>query len=609
MEGVSSHGESETLHTPTLQNMETRPKSTLKILYYNARSLLPKFDELLLSADTHCPDVICITESWLCNDIQDTEIAIPGYQLVRLDRNRHGGGVLMYVLHKFIVKLFPTHPSLELLTVTIQCDNHKHCLSLFYRPPSSSVDVLSSFHSYLESINIPQFFSFVLIGDFNINFLDPSHPLFSTLCNILSSFGLTQVVKEHTHIHRNRHHSLIDLVLMSNPSTLTSCLPTPPLSNSDHLGIVVTVELRIASKPARLPRRTIWRYSHADWGKARELIENFDWDTLLSEDIDLSWTKWHANFMDIMEECIPQKSLPPRRNLPWMRKDIKNAMRKRDALFKESGYSAKFRSARNRVTNMLRRAKTDYFKNLNPRDAKQFWNKQQATIPTLQQGELVANSDLDKAETLNSYFSSCFNKSHPPLTALPPDPSSASTVRHDPSLDEMYCTVSEVAQLLQNVDLSKASGSDKISARMLKSTASSIAPSIHKLFNLSIRLGRIPHQWKHSMIVPIPKSTRMADPGNYRPISLISILCKLLEKHICSLMHDHLSNFHQLSNSQWGFRSGRSTVTALLSVTHDWFSALECGKEVCAVFFDYRKAFDRRSSPTPVEKARVPPFQ
>ena len=127
---------------------------------------------------------------------------------------------------------------------------------------------------------------------------------------------------------------------------------------------------------------------------------------------------------------------------------------------------------------------------------------------------------------------------------------------------------------------------------MLKSTASSIAPSIHKLFNLSIRLGRIPHQWKHSMIVPIPKSTRMADPGNYRPISLISILCKLLEKHICSLMHDHLSNFHQLSNSQWGFRSGRSTVTALLSVTHDWFSALECGKEVCAVFFDYRKAFD-----------------
>ena len=156
----------------------------------------------------------------------------------------------------------------------------------------------------------------------------------------------------------------------------------------------------------------------------------------------------------------------------------------------------------------------------------------------------------------------------------------------------MYCTVGEVTQLLQNLEVSKASGSDRISAHMLKNTAASFAPSINSLFNLSIRLGKVPDQWKHSMIVPIPKPTKSADPGNYRPISLICILCKLLEKHMCNLMHDHLSNSHLLSNSQWGFRPGRSTVTALLSVTHEWLSALERGKEVCAVFFDYRKAFD-----------------
>ena len=62
------------------------------------------FDELLLSADSHQPDVICITESWLGSGIEDSEILIPGYQTLRLDRNRHGGGVLMYVSHKFIVK-------------------------------------------------------------------------------------------------------------------------------------------------------------------------------------------------------------------------------------------------------------------------------------------------------------------------------------------------------------------------------------------------------------------------------------------------------------------------------------------------------------------------
>ena len=108
----------------------------LKILYYNARSLLPKFDELLILADSHNPDVICITESWLSVDIQDSEILIPGYQSLRHDRNRHGGGILMYVSHRFTVKLLPFHPSLELLTVTLHSGIFKFCLSLFYGPPS-----------------------------------------------------------------------------------------------------------------------------------------------------------------------------------------------------------------------------------------------------------------------------------------------------------------------------------------------------------------------------------------------------------------------------------------------------------------------------------------
>ena len=83
-----------------------------------------------------------------------------------------------------------------------------------------------------------------------------------------------------------------------------------------------------------------------------------------------------------------------------------------------------------------------------------------------------------------------------------------------------------------------------------------------------------------------------SDPGNYRPISLTCILCKLLERHICDLMYEHLSYCQEFSDSQWGFRPGRSTVAALLSVTQKWLSVLECGQEVCAVFFDYRKAFD-----------------
>ena len=141
--------------------------------------------------------------------------------------------------------------------------------------------------------------------------------------------------------------------------------------------------------------------------------------------------------------------------------------------------------------------------------SRKFWkaikylNKQQSTIPTLQQGEQTASTDQQKAALLNSYFSACFNRSHPPPAAFDPPPSP----QHDSSLVQMHCTIPEVEHLLQGLDVTKASGPDKVSAQMLKCTASCIAPSVTKLFNLSIRVGRIPDSWKESMIAPIPKSS------------------------------------------------------------------------------------------------------
>ena len=88
-----------------MQSSRKHSTNNFKILYYNARSLLPKFDELLISVDNYQPDIVCITESWLCSDIHDSEFLLPGYQCLRYDRNRHGGGVLMYVLHKYILAL------------------------------------------------------------------------------------------------------------------------------------------------------------------------------------------------------------------------------------------------------------------------------------------------------------------------------------------------------------------------------------------------------------------------------------------------------------------------------------------------------------------------
>ena len=126
----------------------------------------------------------------------------------------------------------------------------------------------------------------------------------------------------------------------------------------------------------------------------------------------------------------------------------------------------------------------------------------------------------------------------------------------------------------------------------MKLTAPSIAPSITNLFNVSIQTGCFPALWNTSNIVPVPKSNNHHEPSNYRPISLLPIVGKLIEHHIHFLITEHLSSCHPICESQWGFQVGKSTVSALLATTHDWLQHLEAGQDVCAVFFDLKKVFD-----------------
>ena len=145
--------------------------------------------------------------------------------------------------------------------------------------------------------------------------------------------------------------------------------------------------------------------------------------------------------------------------------------------------------------------------------------------------------------------------------------------------------------LLATLDTT-ANGQDGISARMLKSVAASITPSLTKLFNMSLMTGCIPTQWEKSVVVPIPKNSNTSSPTNYRPISLLPIVRKLLECHVYLVILSHLKTHYSLSSVQWGFLEGRSTVTAILHCINEWLKALEDGKEVCAIFFDFQKAFD-----------------
>jgi len=163
-------------------------------------------------------------------------------------------------------------------------------------------------------------------------------------------------------------------------------------------------------------------------------------------------------------------------------------MKKRNQLYKkakQTGNFSRYKLARNRVVSNLRREKKAYFGNLNPKNPKKFWkavkylNKNQCSIPTLSHNDTTVQTDIGKANLLNSFFSSCYNLSH---SALDPFEYHHNLQPPHECPEELLCNEEEVYQLLSSLDVTKANGPDGISARMLKHTAASITPSITKLF-------------------------------------------------------------------------------------------------------------------------------
>ena len=209
-----------------------RPRSScvskeFSILYFNARSLLPKLDELRTVCLTHLFDIITVVETWLSADILDNGLYIPGYRLQRRDRNRNGGGVLMYVHQILRFGLIQHKDDLELLLMECVVGQNKCTFGSFYRPPNLDLSqCLNKLHNAIAALRPANLANVTICGDFNVDAV-------SLLSSILNDFHLSQVVSDPTRVTKSLA-TLIDLVLMSNPNMLNSCVVIGPVSNSDQ---------------------------------------------------------------------------------------------------------------------------------------------------------------------------------------------------------------------------------------------------------------------------------------------------------------------------------------------------------------------------------------
>ena len=194
-------------------------------------------------------------------------------------------------------------------------------------------------------------------------------------------------------------------------------------------------------------------------------------------------------------------------------------------------------------------------------------------------------NDLDKANALNNQFVSVFTQENVSTILDIPGPPY-------PAMDSIEITIEGIISLLTNLNPNKASGPDKICNRFLKEFAAEIAPYFTVLFQASLNQGIIPNDWKKAFVVPIFKKGDHSSPANYRPISLTSVVCKLLEHIISSNIYSHLDKYKILTEQQHGFRGRRSCKTQLIDTINDFVTTLNRPGQTDAIFLDISKAFD-----------------
>ena len=351
-------------------------------------------------------------------------------------------------------------------------------------------------------------------------------------------------------------------------------------------------------------------------------LKQTPWDTaFVFEDMDDVLGTWEGMFNEALDAHCPwrTKKVVHANQTPWITKGVIKQLRNRDKLLKTARRSnteadwALYRTERNKAVNMIKSARSKYYKNCFEQksgDSRAMWKTIKSLSGLRNKGQAkcgVVNDDQSAADKFNQHFVSIADKLRSLLKKVPIDFTRLKNFvrsRKDPDVKFNIPPVTKAFALdtLLSLSPNKATGVDKISARMLKIAAPIIAPSLCKLMNCSIRAGVFPQRWKTAKVRPLFKSGDRSDVNNYRPISVLPVISKLLERHVHSAFYAYLRDNNLLYVGQSGFREYHSAETSLISLMDKLLFNLDNNRVTGMVLIDYCKAFDMVDHPILLEK-------
>ena len=209
--------------------------------------------------------------------------------------------------------------------------------------------------------------------------------------------------------------------------------------------------------------------------------------------------------------------------------------------------------------------------------------------PLFDKNNTLVSDDKHMATILNESFSAVFTTED---TDNIPDPLKLFTGTEENMLKISNITEEEILKYLSKTDPHKSTGVDMITPRLLRECHRELLQPLKLLFNKSLASSRVPRLWKMANVTPIFKKGSRNQPTNYRPISLTSVLVKILEKILRDKIVSFLDNHNLILNSQHGFRNNRSCLTNLLEFFDDIYVNWDAKIPSDIIYLDFQKAFD-----------------
>jgi hypothetical protein len=338
----------------------------------------------------------------------------------------------------------------------------------------------------------------------------------------------------------------------------------------------------------------------ADYVSINHYLSLIDWERILvPSDINQMYNKFLEILHTTIRLFVPINRVKQRPKLP---KEIRQILNTKRRLYKKSKIDGSSKAAYKEQAKLYKLAIRNYRRKseqkiLESGSKKVLYNHIKKTlhnrhrIPPLEHNGRICLDSVSKANLLNNTFSEVFLKDQDPT--LPNLHQTAPITT--PSI-LTYISPQNISTAISHLKNSVSQTPDSVPSHYVRNTSSQLVIPLTILFNHSIRTGQIPELWKRAIVVPIyKKKGRMNDSKNYRPISLTSVICRLLERIIHNQIVSHLLNNEIISPAQHGFMRRRSTQTQQIKFMDKITSHYDQNKQLEIIYLDFSKAFDKVS--------------